>query len=268
MTKTTWALVLFFSVFGLVYGSSLWYASALNDVPSFVFSFEKHIPFIPWTIIPYLSSGVFFCTVFLHLDSKDKLYIFLKRVLFMTLVAGIGFVFLPLKYSFAKPEIDNSVFNYLFRFLDMVDDPYNQSPSLHVAFAFAFWTVFRNINSKLRTVAAVWLLLLGISTLTTYQHHVIDILTGSILAHVAFIIFPSQPRKEEFRNMHVANYYFLGGWITILSSLLLMEFYNVYWLNLLWLALPMFFAGYQYQRNNIYYLKTELANLSFFKGIF
>lgn len=265
MNSKVWALVIFSGVFALVYKFALWYAAGLSNVSSFVFSFEKDIPFIPWTIVPYLSSGVFFCIVFFLIRSELKLRIFLKRVLLMTILAGIGFVFMPLQYFYPKPDVANPVFNALFWLLDGVDDRYNQSPSLHVAFAFAFWTVFRELKSKWRPVAAVWLVLVALSTLTTFQHHLIDVFTGSMLAHGAFIIIPSQPKGYGVRNLHVANCYFLVAWATLLTAFLLAEFYFSYWLNLSWLAAALFLVGFFYQRNGDLYWKRALVPVSVFK---
>lgn len=186
----------------------------------------------------------------------------------MTVLAGIGFVLMPLQYSYAKPEIENPVFNSLFWLLDGFDDRYNQSPSLHVAFAFAFWTVFRELKTKWRPIAAVWLAFVALSTLTTYQHHLIDIFTGSMLAHIAFIVFPSQPKGYGVRNLHVANCYFLFAWATLLTSFLLAEFYFSYWLNLSWLAAALFVVGYLYQRNGAMYVNRALVPISVIKRFF
>ena len=265
MNKEIWALLMFSLVFGIIYNFSLWYAAGLKNVPSFVFSFEGQIPFLPWTIIPYLSSGFFFCAVFFLLKSKEDLSVFLKRVLFMTVVAGIGFVLMPLKNAYIKPDVTNPVFELLFGFLDGVDDPYNQSPSLHVAFAFAFWTVFRDLKSKWKPVIAVWLILVALSTLTTYQHHLIDIFTGSILAHLTFLIFPSSSPRLVLRNLHAANLYFLCGWGTVSAAVLLTEFHDAYWLNLIWLALLLFGVGYQYQKDRIAYMRRELIRIPVLK---
>ncbi|WP_285269853.1 phosphatase PAP2 family protein [Kaistella rhinocerotis] len=255
MNSQVWALVIFSLVFAVVYKFSLWYAASLGNVSSFVFSFEKDIPFIPWTIIPYLSSGAFFCIVFLQIRSREALRLFLKRVVAMTLLAGIFFIFLPLQYSYAKPEVKNPVFGALFWLLEGFDDRYNQSPSLHVAFAFAFWTVFRELKNKWRTVAAIWLVMVALSTLTTFQHHLIDIFTGSILAHFVFVLFPSQNRQVGFRNLHVANCYFLIGWATVFTAFLLAEFYAFYWIHLCWLGVAIFVLGYLYQTNRVGYLR-------------
>lgn len=268
MNDKVWALVIFSLVFSIVYKFSLWYAAGLGNVSSFVFSFEKDIPFIPWTIVPYLSSGAFFCLVFFQIRSRDALRLFLKRVVLMTLLAGLFFIFMPLQYSYAKPNIENPVFRALFWLLEGVDDRYNQSPSLHVAFAFAFWTVFRELKTKWRTAAAFWLILVALSTLTTFQHHLIDIFTGSLLAHFVFIIFPSQQNQYGFRNMHVANCYFLVAWATMFTAFLLAEFYGFYWLNLGWLSIALFIVGYLYQRNYVGSLRSDLVKVRVFRNLF
>lgn len=248
-----WALVIFSLVFAAVYKFALWYAAGLGNVTSFVFSFEKHIPFLPWTVIPYLSSAAFFVVAFLLIKSKESLRIFLKRVLLMTILAGIFFVFMPLQFSYEKPSVENPILKAGFWLIEGMDDRYNQSPSLHVAFAFAFWTVFRELKSAWRTIAALWLSLVALSTLTTFQHHLIDVFTGSILAHFVFLIFPAQTKSFGIRNLHIANWYFLTGWLVLLTSFLLAEFYGFFWIHLSWLAVALFVFGYLYQTNRVGY---------------
>ncbi len=254
-------------LFSLVYNFNAWYTSTLDNVPSFVFSFEKYIPFIPWTIIPYLTSGFFFVTVFFFCKNNDQLITLFKRLLFIIIVAGIFYFLFPLKFSLLKPDTNNALLQLLFQFIKNVDSPYNQAPSLHIAFAFIFWTVFRNFKKR-RNLFAIWLGFLGLSTLTTYQHHLIDVLTGAILAHISFIIFPRNQNNFQSRNFHIANYYFLGGWIVIIISLLLNESYNSYYIILLWPSLILFLIGYHYQKNNVRFLKNTYGNISFYKKVF
>lgn len=251
----------------IVYNGAAWYISTLAKVPSFVFDFEKYIPFIPWTIIPYMTSGLFFCMVFFICKSKEQLKVLTQRMLFVTIVAGICFILFPLQFSLPKPETDQFIFGYSFQFLKTFDSPFNQAPSLHIAYAFVFWSVFRNLG-KVRFFLLLWLLLLGISTLTTYQHHFIDILTGSLVAHISFIVFPYREKDFGYRNFHVANYYFLFGWIFILIALLLNQFSIHLGLVLLWPALMTFFIGYHYQKDNIYFLKDKNGNIHWLKNIF
>lgn len=255
------------AVFMIVYNYSAWHISTLEKVHSFIFDFEKYIPFIPWTIIPYMTSGLFFCSVFFFCKTKEQLKVLVQRMLFATVVSGICFLLFPLKFSFQKPEVDDSIFRYSFQFLTTFDSPFNQAPSLHIAYAFIFWTVFRNLK-KWRMLLLFWLIALGISTLTTYQHHLIDIITGIILAHISFMVFPYQKNNFSYRNFQVANFYFLAGWIFVLTSLLLYKFSDESWLILLWPAFVMILIGYHYQKNNIHFLKDNNGNIPFYKKLF
>lgn len=262
-----YALLLCSVVFMTVYNYSAWHASNLQKVSSFIFDFEKHIPFLPWTIIPYMASGLFFCSVFFFCNTKEQLKILTRRMLFVTIVAGICFLLFPLKFSLQKPEIDNSIFGYSFQFLSTFDSPFNQAPSLHIAYAFIFWSVFKDLK-KWRMLLLFWLIALGISTLTTYQHHFIDIIAGTILAHISFLIFPYQKNNFSYRNFQVANFYFLVGWMFVLTSLLLYKFSDESWLILLWPALVMILIGYHYQKNNIHFLKNNNGYIPFYKKLF
>ncbi|TZG00075.1 phosphatase (plasmid) [Chryseobacterium panacisoli] len=262
-----YALILCAIVFMMVYNFAAWYLTTLDEIPSFVFGFEKYIPFIPWSIIPYMTSGIFFCSVFLFCQNKEQLKILTQRMLFVTIIAGVCFLLFPLKFSLPKPEINSSFPGYSFRFLKAFDSPFNQAPSLHIAYAFIFWSVFRNLKRG-RTLLLFWLILLGISTLTTYQHHCIDIITGSILAHLSFIIFHYRKNDFLYRNFQVANLYFLLGWIIILTALMINQFFGNIGLFLLWPGTMVILIGYHYQKNNIYFLKDKKGNISWIKKIF
>ncbi|RXM40309.1 hypothetical protein BOQ62_06250 [Chryseobacterium sp. CH21] len=67
-------------------------------------------------------------------------------MLFVTVIAGICFLLFPLKFSLPKPEVNSSILGYSFQFLKAFDSPFNQAPSLHIAYAFIFWSVFRNLK--------------------------------------------------------------------------------------------------------------------------
>ncbi|WP_081411680.1 phosphatase PAP2 family protein [Chryseobacterium gregarium] len=247
--QQAFALTICTIIFMAVYNFSAWYVSSLDQVPSFTFDFEKSIPFVPLSIIPYMASGLFFCVVFFSCQNKNQLKILTWRMLFVIITAGIFFITVPLRFSFAKPEVSNVILALPFSFLKTFDSPFNQSPSLHIAFAFIFWSVFKDL-SKWRIFFMTWLILLGISTLTTYQHHVIDILTGAILAHITFIIIPYRKNDPEYRNFRVANYYFLSGCIFISAALLLNKYIRTEGLILLLPALVTIITGYHYQKNN------------------
>lgn len=260
-------LILCSIVFAIVYNFTAWYAASFENVPSFVFEIEKNIPFIASSIIPYITSGIFFCAVFFVVQTKEQLIVLTKRMLFIILISGICFMLFPLKFSIAKPEINNSILEIPFLFLQKMDSPFNQSPSLHIAFAFVFWSVFRNFKSGRRYII-IWLILLGISTLTTYQHHLIDVFSGAILAQLTFVIFPFRKNDFQFRNFIVANFYFLFAWIFAFLALIIQQFVTDFGFIFLWISLMNFVIGFHYQKNKTRFLKDKFGTIPLLKKLF
>ncbi len=171
-------LALFFC---LGYGLSLWSASARTHVPTLVFSWERRIPFLAWTIVPYMSTGFFYCGSFFLCRNRFELNTLAWRLLFAQVFAIACFVLFPLQFGLIRPQVDG-VEGLLFHVLQQMDGPFNQAPSLHVAFTVILLAHYtRAIRGILRFPALLLLSLAGLSTLTTYQHHVIDVITGALL---------------------------------------------------------------------------------------
>ena len=55
-----WMVLVLGPGFFLVYGGCNWLTSLRTDVGSFFFEWERHVPVLPWTIIPYWSLDVFY----------------------------------------------------------------------------------------------------------------------------------------------------------------------------------------------------------------
>src|ERR1035437_11092281 len=51
--------------------------------------FETQIPFLQWMIVPYLSSGLFFCLSFAWVRSVDQLSVLSQRLLLATVLASL-----------------------------------------------------------------------------------------------------------------------------------------------------------------------------------
>ena len=83
------------------------------------------------------------------------------------------------------------------RFLYQADPPYNCFPSLHVAHSFvsalACWRVHRGVGIAATFCAA----LVGLSTLYTKQHYILDVLAGILLAAIAYVLFLRGHRRED-----------------------------------------------------------------------
>lgn len=190
---------MFFSsfLFVFLYKAAEIYAKTLKDVPSFVMSWEKNIPFFPFLIIPYMTSGLLFCLIFLLPKSKASLILLFKRANFMTIISTTIFFIYPLKFSFDKPIIENSIYNFLFFLLKTFDSSFNQCPSLHVSYAFLYIIIFYNeIKSPMKYLACLWGFLIALSVLFVYQHHFIDFLAAIVVVLVTFLIFPDKVKKK------------------------------------------------------------------------
>jgi membrane-associated phospholipid phosphatase len=83
------------------------------------------------------------------------------------------------------------------RFLYDADPPYNCFPSLHVAHSFVSALTCYRVHRGVGITAVVSAAFVGLSTLFTKQHYVLDVLAGVLLACVANLVFLRRYRSEE-----------------------------------------------------------------------
>ena len=70
-----------------------------------------------------------------------------------------------------------------------VDPPRNCFPSLHVAWAFVAALSCYRVHRGVGLAAMSWACLIGISTLYTKQHYLVDVIAGVIMAILAYVLF-------------------------------------------------------------------------------
>jgi membrane-associated phospholipid phosphatase len=113
-------------------------ASKHPGVRVVVFDWERHIPFVPWTIVPYWSIDLFYGLSLLLFATRREVDIHARRLLAAQLVAVACFLAVPLRFSFERPAADGAA-GWLFAALGAFDLPYNQAPSLHIALLVILW---------------------------------------------------------------------------------------------------------------------------------
>jgi protein-tyrosine phosphatase/membrane-associated phospholipid phosphatase len=183
-------LALLGPMFFISYGLANGYASRLSDVPSFVFGWEKHLPFMAWTIVPYMSIDLFYAASLFLCADRLELRAHALRLLMATAISVVFFVLFPLRFSFERPPT-HGVYGWLFGVLTGFDKPFNQAPSLHISLLMILWVRYnRHTQGMLRYALHIWFALIGVSVLTTFQHHFIDILTGAIVGVVCLYAIP------------------------------------------------------------------------------
>lgn len=172
------------------YGLANRVASQRPEVGSLVFDWERSIPFLPWTIVPYWSIDLFYGLSLFVCASRAELDVHGRRLLCAQAVAVTCFLLFPLHFTFERAATDG-VFGWMFDVLMGFDQPFNQAPSLHIALLVILWTLYsRHVSGIWLWILHAWFVLIGASVLTTYQHHFIDIPTGLWLGWFCVWLFP------------------------------------------------------------------------------
>jgi len=185
--------------FFLSYGFANWVTSLRVHVPALVFAWEWHIPFVEWTIVPYWSTDLMYAISFFVCATQLELDRHAQRLLAAQLISVTAFLLFPLRFTFERPET-HGLFGLMFAFLGGFDQPFNQAPSLHLALTTILWARFSaHLDGLALWLCRGWLVLVGLSTLTTYQHHFIDLPTGMLVGFVSIGLFPLAGGANRFR---------------------------------------------------------------------
>ncbi len=232
--KTSALLCLLFVV---VYGGSNRLTGLRQDVGSFYFAWERHIPFVPAMILPYMSIDLFFiASPFLCRTDRERRTL-ANRIAAAILISAACWLLLPLRFAFERPPVAGWL-GVIFNNFRLLDQPFNQLPSLHITLWAILLDVYtrsthrasqgRDQNSEhsvptpesrgmgvspmqsvlrryfrlqphdhvlARLSLRIWFALIALSTVLTYQHHVIDVLGGFALSAWCFYLFQDQPLR-------------------------------------------------------------------------
>jgi len=172
--------------FFVVYGGANYWASLQLDRYELFLPVERHIPFIPQSVLVYLSVFLLFILPVFYLD-KPEIRRLSNAFLFTLLVAGVFFVFFPAQLMHDRPN-EVAFMPIIFDLLYWFALPHNLTPSLHIAFTVLFLNICasKETSSWLIGFYIVWGLLLFASVLLMRQHQLIDLPTGSLLGWVAY----------------------------------------------------------------------------------
>jgi membrane-associated phospholipid phosphatase len=198
------------------YGFANWAAAQHAEVASIRFGWEQDIPFLPWTIIPYWSIDLFYALAFFLCADAAELERHVRRILTAQLVAVVCFLAFPLQLAVAKPATEGH-FGVLLTALGSFDRPYNQAPSLHIALLVILWALYaRHVPKRFHLALHGWSVLIGISVLTTWQHHFIDVPTGAALGLLCLWLWPEQGAlrfrvTRHRKRQRIATLYALGA---------------------------------------------------------
>ncbi|MCM2313546.1 MAG: phosphatase PAP2/dual specificity phosphatase family protein [Thermoanaerobaculia bacterium] len=232
------------------YGLANTLASRRLGVGSIAYGWEHAIPFVPWTIVPYWSIDLFYGLSLLICATRRELDRHAQRLLAAQLISVACFIAFPLRFSFDRPAADG-IYGALFTALGSFDKPFNQAPSLHISLLVLIWVRLAAHTRPmwLRVVLHVWMLLVGVSVLTTYQHHFIDIPTGLAVGFAILWALPEGTRSplagmsvaSDAQRKRLAAIYALGAVVVAIPSLL-----GGSWLWMFWPAGSLYVVALNY----------------------
>ena len=145
---------------------------------------ELNIPLVPSMTVVYMSIYLLFLAGPFILRKREEIRALVGTLAVITFLAGIGFLLFPANLAFATPqESELGVWSGLFHLADRLNLTYNLVPSLHVALAVACIAMYAARASFTgKALLWLWAVLIAVSTVLTHQHHVVDAVTGWLLA--------------------------------------------------------------------------------------
>jgi membrane-associated phospholipid phosphatase len=151
---------------------------------------DRLLPLQPAWALVYGSLYMFLIALPVFVVRQDE---HLRRTVFayllVWLVAYVFFIAYPTVAPRPAEVTGQSFGAWGLRLLYSADPPYNCFPSLHVAHSFvSALTTFR-LHRRVGIAATVAAALVGLSTLFTKQHYVLDVIAGVFLAGVAYLLF-------------------------------------------------------------------------------
>ena len=140
-------------------------------------------------IVPYMSIDVFFFFAPFFCFDQKELRMLAWRLSAVVVLAAVCFLVYPLQLAVERPTAEG-VFGPIYNWFTSMDRPYNLCPSMHIALRTVLAAHYaRHCSGWVRVLMNIWFFLIGCSTLLLYQHHVIDVVGGFVLAGLVMYVF-------------------------------------------------------------------------------
>jgi membrane-associated phospholipid phosphatase len=155
----------------------------------------------------------------------------MQGYLLVMLVAYTGFLLYPTAAPRPVSLRVDGFSSWVLAIAYAVDPPYGCFPSLHVAYAFVSAFACGRVHGGVGIVAVLWAGLIGVSTLFTKQHYLVDVIAGAFAAGIAYAWFlrgypreavtAADRRLAPYRALGVAVFFAfiaLAFWVTYASG--------------------------------------------------
>ena len=164
---------------------------------------DRAVPFVPQTIFIYMSEYALFISVYLLAKDMKNLNKYLYSFFCLQATSVIIFIFFPTTYPrelFPLPTSLDPFTFHVFSSLRVADSPNSCLPSLHVSSCYLSSFVYLDEQRKKFPIFFLWATAVGVSTLTTKQHYIVDVISGFILASFFYFILHRYVPYREWKK--------------------------------------------------------------------
>ncbi|HYF33918.1 MAG TPA: phosphatase PAP2 family protein, partial [Prosthecobacter sp.] len=203
--------------FLVIYNACNWITKFRPDVGKAAFGWETMIPVVPWMIVPYWSLDAFFVVAPFLCRRGCDLSLLARRLVLSNVLCGLCFLIIPLELAWVRPKVEGMYAGW-FAAIQGMDAPHNLFPSLHIVLRTVLAVHYaRHSRGVARFLSHVWFSLIGVSTLLTWQHHLVDVLGGFLMAAVILHITPETEVKAE-TNKRLGWCYLAGALVLLFCA--------------------------------------------------
>jgi len=159
------------------------------------FVLDSIIPYLPSTAYIYLLHVPYVGLSFFLLKEEKVFIEALTSIILCVAFSCTIFLIFPLSYARPDTVLEGSG-SFLMYLIHLFDRPTNTLPSLHVSMVFTLYFYVKEVLGKKGGLVAFFLaILISLSTLTTKQHYIIDVLSGFALAVVFYGLVKKYPNN-------------------------------------------------------------------------
>ncbi len=159
-----------------------------NTLP--LYAVDLAIPLIPWTFLIYVSDYLLFFLVILIHPTAASFRVFSRQAFLVLFICGTFFLLYPTTYPRPEyPSSSSALITWIMNLIRFADTPNNCFPSMHVAMTgIGAWSL-RSVKPRSFPWVFLWTIAIFLSTLTTKQHYVWDVVGGIFVIFSVILIY-------------------------------------------------------------------------------
>jgi membrane-associated phospholipid phosphatase len=190
LAERGWGLIVSLVLIPAILATNLIY-EALNHGPYRIFletPLDRALSVVPIFAIPYVSL-IPYIGLSLILFLFFRIRVYRSAALTMIIVWFISYAFYFFLQSYvARPAITGTdPFSGMIRTIYASDQPFNDFPSLHSSLSTVIAIHWWRFDRRMGILAAIWTVLIVVSTVLVKQHYLADVAGGLVLAAAAAV---------------------------------------------------------------------------------